>query len=118
MTTTLSFNTDLLGSARVALVHDWLTTYVGGERVLEQMIALNPAADVLTSIDVLAEHERAFLQGKRPITTFAQHWPQDKAVQERRCRHLSSAPLASSLQFRHRAGARAYPQRLPPLGCV
>jgi O-antigen biosynthesis alpha-1,3-mannosyltransferase len=75
MTTTLSLNTDLLGSARVALVHDWLTTYVGGERVLEQMIALNPAADVLTSIDVLAEHERAFLQGKRPITTFAQHWP-------------------------------------------
>jgi glycosyltransferase involved in cell wall biosynthesis len=75
MTTKLSLNTDLLGSARVALVHDWLTTYVGGERVLEQMIALNPAADVLTSIDVLPEHERAFLQGKRPITTFAQHWP-------------------------------------------
>jgi glycosyltransferase involved in cell wall biosynthesis len=73
--TTLSLNTDLLGSARVALVHDWLTTYVGGERVLEQMIALSPAADVLTSIDVLPEHERAFLQGKRPITTFAQHWP-------------------------------------------
>jgi glycosyltransferase involved in cell wall biosynthesis len=73
--TTLSSSTDLVGSARVALVHDWLTTYVGGERVLEQMIALNPAADVLTSIDVLAEHERAFLQGKRPITTFAQHWP-------------------------------------------
>lgn len=75
MTTPPSMNTDLLGSARVALVHDWLTTYVGGERVLEQMIALNPAADVLTSIDVLPEHQRGFLQGKRPITTFAQHWP-------------------------------------------
>ncbi len=59
----------------VALVHDWLTTYVGGERVLEQMIALYPQADVYTSIDVLAADERAFLQGKRPITTFAQHWP-------------------------------------------
>jgi len=75
MTTTPSLSADLLGSARVALVHDWLTTYVGGERVLEQMIAMNPAADVLTSIDVLPEHERAFLQGKQPITTFAQHWP-------------------------------------------
>jgi glycosyltransferase involved in cell wall biosynthesis len=75
MSATLSLHVDLLGPARVALVHDWLTTYVGGERVLEQMIALNPAADVLTSIDVLAEHERGFLQGKRPITTFAQRWP-------------------------------------------
>jgi glycosyltransferase involved in cell wall biosynthesis len=71
----LSLNADLLGPARVALVHDWLTTYVGGERVLEQMIGLCPAADVLTSIDVLPDHERAFLQGKRPITTFAQRWP-------------------------------------------
>lgn len=59
----------------VALVHDWLTTYVGGERVLEQMIALYPQADLYSSIDVLAAHERAFLQGKQPITTFAQHWP-------------------------------------------
>jgi glycosyltransferase involved in cell wall biosynthesis len=60
---------------RVALVHDWLTTYVGGERVLEQMIALHPHADVFTSIDVLPAHERAFLQGKQPITSFAQSWP-------------------------------------------
>jgi glycosyltransferase involved in cell wall biosynthesis len=75
MPTNLCSSLDLLGSTRVALVHDWLTTYVGGERVLEQMIALNPAADLLTSIDVLPQRERAFLQGKRPITTFAQHWP-------------------------------------------
>jgi glycosyltransferase involved in cell wall biosynthesis len=66
---------ELAGARRVALVHDWLTTYVGGERVLEQMIALFPHADVLTSIDTLAEHERGFLNGKQPITTFAQHWP-------------------------------------------
>jgi glycosyltransferase involved in cell wall biosynthesis len=60
---------------RVALIHDWLTTYVGGERVLEQMIALFPEADVMTSIDLLPEHERAFLQGKQPITSFAQGLP-------------------------------------------
>jgi glycosyltransferase involved in cell wall biosynthesis len=60
---------------RIALVHDWLTTYVGGERVLEQMIDLYPQGQVFTSIDVLAEHERGFLQGRRPVTSFAQHWP-------------------------------------------
>ena len=63
------------GPGRVALVHDWLTTYVGGERVLEQMIELFPSSDVYSSIDVLAPHERAFLHGKQPITTFAQHLP-------------------------------------------
>jgi glycosyltransferase involved in cell wall biosynthesis len=63
------------GPRRVALVHDWLTTYVGGERVLEQMIELFPASDVFSSIDVLPPHERAFLRGKQPITTFAQRVP-------------------------------------------
>jgi glycosyltransferase involved in cell wall biosynthesis len=59
----------------IALVHDWLTTYVGGERVLEQMIAIFPHADIYSSIDVLERHERAFLGGRKPITSLAQHWP-------------------------------------------
>jgi glycosyltransferase involved in cell wall biosynthesis len=75
MTPTLAATTEPFGSRRIALVHDWLTTYVGGERVLEQMIALYPEGRLYTSIDVLAAHERAFLQGREPITSFAQHWP-------------------------------------------
>jgi glycosyltransferase involved in cell wall biosynthesis len=63
------------GDPRVALVHDWLSTYVGGERVLEQMLALFPQSDIFTSIDILPAHERAFLGGKVPITSPAQHWP-------------------------------------------
>lgn len=59
----------------VALVHDWLTAYVGGERVLGEMIASYPHANVFTSIDVLAERDRAFLRGKQPIVSFAQRWP-------------------------------------------
>jgi len=59
---------------RVAAVHDWLTTYVGGERVLEQILALYPQADLFSSIDILADHERAFLGGRRPITSPAQGW--------------------------------------------
>jgi glycosyltransferase involved in cell wall biosynthesis len=60
---------------RVALVHDWLTAYVGGERVLEQMIRLFPDADLFTTIDVLNDEERRFLQGRVAHTTFAQRWP-------------------------------------------
>jgi glycosyltransferase involved in cell wall biosynthesis len=60
---------------RIGLVHDWLTAYVGGERVLEQMIRLFPEADLFTTIDVLNQEERRFLQGKSPHTTFAQNWP-------------------------------------------
>jgi len=60
---------------RVGLVHDWLTTYVGGERVLEQMIGLYPQSQIYTTIDTLPDHERGFLQGKKPIVTFAQNLP-------------------------------------------
>lgn len=64
-----------LSRTRVAVVHDWLTTYVGGERVVEQMLAIFPQAEVFSSIDILQDHERAFLGGRRPITSPAQHWP-------------------------------------------
>ncbi len=59
---------------RIALVYDRLDGYAGGERVLEQKISLYPQADVFASIDILTPPDRAFLQGKQPITTFAQRW--------------------------------------------
>lgn len=60
---------------RTALVYDRLDGYAGAERVLEQMIELYGEADVFASIDILTDADRAFLKGKRPITTFAQRWP-------------------------------------------
>jgi glycosyltransferase involved in cell wall biosynthesis len=60
---------------RIALIYDRLDGYAGAERVLEQKIALYPHADVCASIDILDDHERGFLQGKTPITTFAQRLP-------------------------------------------
>ena len=57
------------------MVHDWLTTYVGGERVVEQMLAVFPQAQLFSSIDILPEHERGFLGGRRPVTSPAQRWP-------------------------------------------
>jgi glycosyltransferase involved in cell wall biosynthesis len=63
------------GPQKIGLVHDWLTGYAGGERVLEQMIGLYPDAELYTTIDTLGDDDRGFLQGRRPTTTFAQHVP-------------------------------------------
>ena len=35
---------------KVAIVHDWLVNYGGGERVVEQMLALYPDADIYTLV--------------------------------------------------------------------
>jgi len=60
---------------RIAIVHDWLTTYAGAERVLQQMLVMYPQADLFSVCDFLPAQERAFLQGKTPKTTFIQHLP-------------------------------------------
>lgn len=58
---------------KVAVVHDWLVTYAGAERVLEQILRCYPNADVFSLID-FAE-ERAFLQGRPVTTSFIQRLP-------------------------------------------
>jgi len=61
-------------SRKVAVIYDRLDGYGGGERVLEQMLSLYPSSKLYASVDILADHERGFLGGKTPITTFAQRW--------------------------------------------
>ena len=51
---------------RIAIITDWLTTYAGAERVVEQMIACYPQADVFAVVDFVPEAQRGFLQGKQP----------------------------------------------------
>ena len=60
---------------RTAIVVDWLVVYAGAERVIEQMIACFPEADVFAVIDFLPEEQRAFLQGKDVATTMIQKLP-------------------------------------------
>jgi glycosyltransferase involved in cell wall biosynthesis len=60
---------------RIAVVHEWLVTYAGSERVLEQILAVCPDADLFAVVDFLPEGERAFLGGRRPRTTFVQRLP-------------------------------------------
>lgn len=76
---------------RVAIVHDWLTTYAGAERVLEQLLALYPEADIFSVCDFLPETERGFLGGRKANTTFIQKLP---GARERYRNYLPLMPLA------------------------
>ena len=60
---------------RIAFVHDWLTSYAGSERVLEQMLATFTQADLFALCDFLPSEEREFLQNRQPKTTFIQRLP-------------------------------------------
>lgn len=60
---------------KVAIIHDWLTTYAGSEQVLAQMLACFPKADVYSVVDFLPPEQRAFLGGRPVHTTFIQRLP-------------------------------------------
>jgi len=60
---------------KTAVVCDWLTTYAGAERVVEQILNIYPEADVYCIVDFLSEKDRAFLAGRKPRTSFIQRLP-------------------------------------------
>jgi glycosyltransferase involved in cell wall biosynthesis len=60
---------------RVAVVHEWLVTFAGSERVLEQILAVFPDADLFAVCDFMPAEERRFLGGRRVRTTFVQRLP-------------------------------------------
>jgi glycosyltransferase involved in cell wall biosynthesis len=60
---------------RVAIVHDWLVVYGGAERVLRELLAMFPDADLFAVCDFLSDEDRAKLFGKRAKTTFIQRLP-------------------------------------------
>jgi len=65
----------LPGGLRIAVVHEWLFDYAGSERVLEQMLALYPEAD-LFALAALPDEELMRAIPKRPTaTTFLQSLP-------------------------------------------
>lgn len=60
---------------RVAAIHEWLETYAGSERVLAEILALYPQADLFVLVDFLPENQRGFLDGHRVTTSFIQNLP-------------------------------------------
>ena len=60
---------------KVAIVHDWLVTYAGAERVLEQLLHVFPDAELFSIVDFVPANERTFLGGRSINTSFIQQLP-------------------------------------------
>jgi glycosyltransferase involved in cell wall biosynthesis len=59
----------------IAVVHEWLVTYAGSERVVEQMLALYPEADLYSLVEFLTPEQQHFIAYKPVTTSFLQHLP-------------------------------------------
>ena len=60
---------------RVAVVHDFLYTHAGAEKVLEQILAVYPQAEVFSLFDFVQKDQRGFLGDRKVTTSFIQRLP-------------------------------------------
>lgn len=58
---------------KIAIVHDWLNTFTGAEKVLEQIAILYPNSDLFTIVDFLDANK--ILHVKNVYTSFIQKFP-------------------------------------------
>lgn len=63
---------------KIAIIHDWLVTYAGAEKVLEQIIDIYPEADLFSLVDFIEPGQRGFIKDKTVITSFIQNLPMAK----------------------------------------
>jgi len=76
---------------KIAVVCDWLVTYAGAEKVIEQILKTFPEADLYSVVDFIDDDKREFFLNKRATTTFIQKLPQAK---KRYRNYLPLMPLA------------------------
>lgn len=62
----------------IGVVADWLVTFAGAEKVIQEIINIYPAATLYSVVDFLSENARGKLQGKKANTTFIQKLPKAK----------------------------------------
>jgi glycosyltransferase involved in cell wall biosynthesis len=60
---------------KIAIIHEWLTTYAGSEKVLEAMLAEFPQADVFTLINFLPAKHGSVILPRVVCTSFMQKIP-------------------------------------------
>ncbi len=65
---------------KIAIVHDWLVTFAGAERVLAELLDIWPEADLFSVIDFLSDEDRAQLQGKQATTPSSSACPRPRSA--------------------------------------
>ena len=60
---------------KVAIIHDWLVTWAGAERVLAQLLRVYPDADLYSTVYFPDEEMAKQLQGRHINTSFIQRLP-------------------------------------------
>lgn len=83
------------GDPKIAIVHEWFDAYAGSERVVEQILACFPDADLFALVDFLPGGERGLLGGKTVRTSFIQRLP----LARRHFRHFFSLMPIAVEQF-------------------
>jgi glycosyltransferase involved in cell wall biosynthesis len=64
---------------KIAIIHDWLVTDAGAEKVLRAIIDMYPEADIFSLVDFLSkENRQKILNGKNSKTSFIQKLPYAK----------------------------------------
>lgn len=64
-----------MAGLRVAIIHEWLVTFGGSEKVLAELLAMFPGADLFAVVDFLSDEDSLKLHGKRARTSFIQKLP-------------------------------------------
>lgn len=76
---------------KVAIVHDWLTTWAGAEKALAELLNCFPQAELFTTVNFLDQDTIPALQGKVIHTSFIQRMP---LARTRYRQYLPLMPLA------------------------
>ena len=63
---------------KVALVHEWLTTYAGSDKVLKEMANIYPEADIFCLINFLSDKNKDNFRGRSITPSFLQLVPFSK----------------------------------------
>ena len=64
-----------MSSLRIAIVHDWLVSMGGAEKVLDELLRCYPDADIFTLVDQLPDKERDFIRQSSVTTSFINRLP-------------------------------------------